>query len=66
VVRNSSKPQKASRVVLITGASSGIGQATATLLAHEGYRVFGTSREGPPGDAVFGGYARVRGGSAGK
>jgi NAD(P)-dependent dehydrogenase (short-subunit alcohol dehydrogenase family) len=33
------------RVVLITGASSGIGQATASLLADRGYKVFGTSRQ---------------------
>src|SRR5215470_2309094 len=32
------------RVVLITGASSGVGQAAARLLAEHGYRVFGTSR----------------------
>jgi NAD(P)-dependent dehydrogenase (short-subunit alcohol dehydrogenase family) len=32
------------RVVLITGASSGVGQSTARLLAQRGYRVFGTSR----------------------
>jgi NAD(P)-dependent dehydrogenase (short-subunit alcohol dehydrogenase family) len=33
-----------SPVVLITGASSGIGRAIATLFAAEGFEVFGTSR----------------------
>src|SRR5262245_6884635 len=33
------------RVVLVTGASSGVGRATAELLARNGYRVFGTSRK---------------------
>jgi NADP-dependent 3-hydroxy acid dehydrogenase YdfG len=33
-----------SRVVLITGASSGIGGATAELLAAKDYRVFGGVR----------------------
>jgi short-subunit dehydrogenase len=32
------------QVVLITGASSGVGQSTARLLWQRGYKVFGTSR----------------------
>ena len=33
------------KVVLITGASSGVGQSTARLLSQKGYKVFGTSRQ---------------------
>jgi NAD(P)-dependent dehydrogenase (short-subunit alcohol dehydrogenase family) len=33
------------KVVLVTGATSGIGKATAELLGSKGYRVFGTSRD---------------------
>lgn len=36
----------ATAVALVTGASSGIGQATAARLARAGFRVFGTSRRG--------------------
>jgi NAD(P)-dependent dehydrogenase (short-subunit alcohol dehydrogenase family) len=36
------------RVALVTGASSGIGRATAEALRDAGYRVFGTSRKTVP------------------
>jgi len=35
-------------VALVTGASSGIGRATAEALKRAGYRVFGTSRRAVP------------------
>ena len=41
----------ASRVVLVTGASSGFGQATTALLAAHGFQVFGISRAPLPDPA---------------
>ncbi|HHW32483.1 MAG TPA: SDR family oxidoreductase [Clostridiaceae bacterium] len=43
LVHNSDK----NNVVLITGASSGIGKCLASLLSQRGYRVYGTSRKQP-------------------
>ncbi|MBI1752254.1 MAG: oxidoreductase [Acidobacteria bacterium] len=38
-----------SKVAIVTGASSGIGEATAEQLARAGYKVYGTSRRGAQG-----------------
>jgi NAD(P)-dependent dehydrogenase (short-subunit alcohol dehydrogenase family) len=42
------------RVVLITGASSGVGQSTARLLSQRGHTVFGTSRNPARADGIAG------------
>jgi short-subunit dehydrogenase len=42
------------RTVLITGVSSGIGQATARLLADRNYAVFGASRNPPSAETIPG------------
>ena len=45
---------KSRKIALVTGASSGIGQATAGLLAQAGYKVYGTSRRGAEADGMDG------------
>ena len=42
------------RVVLVTGASSGVGRSTARLLSQKGYKVFGTSRNPTGAEATPG------------
>jgi NAD(P)-dependent dehydrogenase (short-subunit alcohol dehydrogenase family) len=44
------KDMMKSKTALVTGASSGIGQATAERLALAGYKVYGTSRRGAQAD----------------
>lgn len=41
----------APKIALVTGASSGIGRATAEALSRAGYRVYGTTRSAAPADA---------------
>jgi NAD(P)-dependent dehydrogenase (short-subunit alcohol dehydrogenase family) len=42
------------KVVLITGASSGVGQSTARLLSQKGFKVFGTSRNPAKAETIPG------------
>jgi NAD(P)-dependent dehydrogenase (short-subunit alcohol dehydrogenase family) len=44
--------QQDGRVAIVTGASGGIGEATARALAGAGYRVFGTHRKSPQSKAT--------------
>src|SRR5947207_14969074 len=49
-----SSGESMSQTILVTGASSGIGQSTARLLAERGFTVFGTARK--PASATLHGF----------
>ncbi len=42
-------PNSSNKVAIVTGAGSGIGEATAKLMAENGFKVYGTSRKGSQG-----------------